>query len=485
MFIIPYILDHPDPQPDIENRSARTVPLTRSVLRKTAARSVARFAICWVNVTLSSALCIAIQFVFLRRYVLWIGAIGRWAMVMGQVSSVFTYSCAYKCVSTWASPLRFGKGDEDKFNPLEREELRREVYQFIGHAYHVRVLFWIVELAWRLLGLLHCFRRHFGRTIFASFRSPHDDEFSDEKIWTVRLLVEKPIGISSSWEVIDTIDFKVPDAFVKYRDHRLRGDTLHVRGLACLLVIPVLFDILAPSELLRHGQLPTGVKIVLLIMQIATWMVQYKDMPNKSVNCKFEVTECQSSSGSNDRGNPDRRHLTATPVRGSGRPHQNSSGIKLSRLGMDPGPGDLGERASPIGPPQADPPHLVVSNSKPDGGADWEWEGEGQGEAEEVGEAEAKAKAEGEDKGDDEGEEEGEEEGEGEGGDKGEVEGEEEGIEEGEGENPEGWEGASDEGKERSTVMARSPGPEDGIRDRPTKEDGPALVAAHLISPGA
>jgi hypothetical protein len=227
MFIIPYMLNcHLSP--------AQFVRLTRADLHRTAACSVARFGIFLASITIVSSIRMAILLIYMEngveQYLMLGSEIGRWFMAVLQESSILTYSCGYKCVSSWASPVTYTYWDIG-----EEENFRNEVVQSIGYSYHAYAMFRLFEVVWKWMGFLFpWWKRNFGPRIFSCFSSPSDDEFHPEEMVILRLLIKEHLEFSATWHPKYVVDFEVPRAFEVARREILIGEPWFRWGAICL-----------------------------------------------------------------------------------------------------------------------------------------------------------------------------------------------------------------------------------------------------------
>ena len=324
MFIIPYMLNC-DPPP------TQFIRLTRVDLHKTAARSVARYGIFLATIGVLSAVRMTILWFYMEngveRYLMLGSEIGRCAMAVLQESSILTYSCGYKCVSTWASPVIYAEWDIS-----EEGKFRNEVVQSIGHAYHAYALFLLVELIWKWMGFLFpWWQRQFGPRIFSQFNSPGDDEFREEEQVILRLRVEKQLDFSATWKEKYTVDFKVPKAFgSRALTEILVGEPWLRWGAICFLGGFAVCGVLGPIKFFGDGRPANGAKIMFTIMQLVAWVPFYKDIPNQSINCGFVSSSTEHSKASRIGSSgviPIR--IATTPIRR--RPIQHSSTVALGQ----------------------------------------------------------------------------------------------------------------------------------------------------------
>jgi hypothetical protein len=334
MFMVPYMQDrnHRIPEDaEANHNTPRSVRLSRDVLRRTAACSVARFGILATSVTAICAIRIALLHLLMenrpRRYILCIGEIGRWIIILSQESSVLTYSCAYKCVTTWASPIRFGR----RWDCDEQELFRREVLQSMGCAYQARILLWLAELVFTSMGLLSSWwRSRFGPSIFSCFNSPNDEAFSTENIETVQLRVSEQGDLSPAWIELYEINFVAPKILMERATHRLYGYPKILKPMALVLVIPAVCAIIGPTTLLGDGEAMLAT-FLFSLMQFVASMVVYRDFPDKSINCAFDDAARNPIPPTNVN------HSAATPNRHT--PVPSSSDVELTQIdaGLNPG----------------------------------------------------------------------------------------------------------------------------------------------------
>ncbi|KAJ6593170.1 hypothetical protein B0H19DRAFT_1280037 [Mycena capillaripes] len=144
-------------------------PASRHV---TVARSVARFTICLASLLLVFTARVVFLSFFMRagwtRNLLYAAEVGRMIMILMQESSILTYSCAYKCVETWACQgvYNFGPSWSDQ----EQDDFDRDTVEFIGYAFHAQAIFWAVSKFWKAMGKYSpLWEDRFGPSISAHF----------------------------------------------------------------------------------------------------------------------------------------------------------------------------------------------------------------------------------------------------------------------------------------------------------------------------
>jgi hypothetical protein len=306
MFIIPYMLDC-SPSP------VRSVRLTRASLHTTAAHSVARFGIFLASIAIVFAIRASIILLYMedgvQKYLMLGSEIGRYFMVILQESSIFTYSCGYKCVGSWASPVIYSKWDIQ-----EEERFRSDVVRSMGYAYHAYAMFWLIELMWKGMGLLFpWWKKRIGPRIFSKFSSPSDSEFQDEEMVTIRLRVEEQLEFSANWDQKFVVDFEMPKAFEVARREILIGETWFRWGAICLCGGFAICGVAGPIKFFGDGQPTTGAKIAFALMQLVPWALFYKDIPNQSINCVF-ASPSSAHSGPISSGSHNVASSSATTV---------------------------------------------------------------------------------------------------------------------------------------------------------------------------
>ncbi|KAL0567943.1 hypothetical protein V5O48_014052 [Marasmius crinis-equi] len=309
-WIYPYMLGK---QPYQQSGSSHTDPvavveirLTRRALIRTAALAIARFGFFLASSFLIILLHMFIVAFFyedsLFRTLLILGDLGRWLLVVGQLSSIMTYSLDYKGVCSWGSPEAF------KRNPLygspwslgEQLFCRDEVLRYIGRAYHARLVFLLYEYLWPKISrrMPPQWARVWGtennRGIFATFTCLGDRYFDDTQSTLLRLHV-KPRGTGDLCNDFTSagsyaVDFKVPTLLVQYCFPKrleavfwLRVWNFIVLGPLCLCSIAVPYILVW-----RESDSKVPALIVLGVFQIITAVFTYKDIDNWSINCKFQ-----------------------------------------------------------------------------------------------------------------------------------------------------------------------------------------------------
>jgi len=162
-FIVPYMQYRRIPATATVN-----VRLTRDIVHHAVAVSIARY-VCFIAM---SSVVLAIRGYAYWKYtpslalrcIVLISEIGRCVVVATQLGSVLTYSCNYKGVATWFSPIETGP----EWDAPTQEQFRRLVWEHIGWVWPAKGLYWLAEKAFILLT---------GRTVFAKFKSPTTEDY--------------------------------------------------------------------------------------------------------------------------------------------------------------------------------------------------------------------------------------------------------------------------------------------------------------------
>jgi hypothetical protein len=343
MFIIPYMLDC-SPSP------IRSVRVTRASLHTTAARSIARFGIFLASIAIIFIIRTTILLLYMengvQKYLMLASEIGRYLMIILQESSILTYSCGYKCVASWASPVIYTRWDIH-----DEERFRSDVVQSMGYAYHAYALLWLVEVVWKSMGyLVPWWRWNFGPRIFSKFSSPSNNEFQDEETVTIRLRVEEQLEFSATWNQKFVVDFKVPKAFEVARRERLFGETWFRLGAICLCGGFAICGVVGPVGFFGNGRPTSGAKILFTLMQLVPWALFYKDISNQSINCEFASPSSGQSGPSSSASHnvaPSHTAAVSTTVVRRPAPASSSNASSSSRLGAQPIRGDPPRGAVP------------------------------------------------------------------------------------------------------------------------------------------
>ncbi|KAJ7851749.1 hypothetical protein B0H13DRAFT_1904908 [Mycena leptocephala] len=219
------------------NPANRQVHVTRRSLHRTAARSVARFAICLASLMMVFTTRVVFLSFFMHkgpiRAILYAAEVGRMLMILMQESSILTYSCAYKCVETWACQNIYSFGP--RWSDEEQDEFHRDAVEFIGYAFHAQVIFWAVAKFWKWMGKHSAlWRDGLGASMSAHFTSPSENAFAIGETTTFRLHILELKPLTTDWEEKYHVDFQVPDVAIP-----MMLSNLYATKLERLFAIPV------------------------------------------------------------------------------------------------------------------------------------------------------------------------------------------------------------------------------------------------------
>ncbi|KAF9061671.1 hypothetical protein BDP27DRAFT_1337765 [Rhodocollybia butyracea] len=280
-WVYPYLLDW---QPGKAGHPrVKTVTLTRKTLVQTTALALARFVIFVATsliITLSHIVVVSYLFEDnLVKICFILADIGRWLLVVGQLSSIMTYSLDYKGVCTWASPKSYGA---KLWCPCDQENCRNLLISYVGRAYHARMCFYLCEFMWPKL----------ARMMPGAFRCFDETSFQDDQSTVLRLKICPQVGgeLSPTFvDIGDAILFKVPTAMVQLCFRSRLVPTLAQRMANLAIMGPLcLCSMVIPFLVIWRDGIPSATATILLgIIQVITSLLGFKDIDNWSINCKF------------------------------------------------------------------------------------------------------------------------------------------------------------------------------------------------------
>ncbi|KAK7442468.1 hypothetical protein VKT23_016065 [Stygiomarasmius scandens] len=300
-WIYPYLLGQ---QPYEENSNdVAMLTLSRKGLIRTAALAISRFTIFLgfsAMITLFHILIIALLFEDrLTKTFLILADIGRWILVVGQLSSVLTYSLDYKGVCSWASPFAYGT----TWSKTEQDFCRSEVLRYTGRFYHARIVFYVCEYFWpKIARRLERWKYFWGESVFSAFKCFDNDVFEEDQCTLLRLHVDSrgPGDLSNDFVKGYAVDFKLPTVMVQlcFQNRLIAGYQQRMWNFWVLLPF-CLCSIVTPFLVVfRDGGPKTPALIIMGIIQIITAVLAYKDVDNWSINCKFELDPSVPASSS-------------------------------------------------------------------------------------------------------------------------------------------------------------------------------------------
>ncbi|KAL3477516.1 hypothetical protein BJX99DRAFT_257333 [Aspergillus californicus] len=288
LFIVPCMRAWVSPRACPANIPQHEVVMSRASAGEAAARSFARF----LTVVTWSSIMFALHNVVLRFYIdNWIihfalafAGLGRLLLTIFQASSIFTYSCHYKGVCTWASPPVFRS---DRFQAWEWDQARQDAFaasvrtslycwDYPTIAFHCLVGFvWSPVISYIIPGHLP--------PMYSMFRSPPQEEFATGGRLEVRISERTS---SSVREVFNIRFVDVPEAIALL----LRGplipsyeEKILFGGLTAL---PALVGI---AELVVVGVMEASAtpKALYLLEQAVVALFRYYDFCSSSINTEI------------------------------------------------------------------------------------------------------------------------------------------------------------------------------------------------------
>lgn len=286
-----------------EIHQTKTVGLSHDVVCKAAALSVIRLLYVFFWSTLIFFLRILLLFLHTPN---WKASIAiaiieffRLVTAIAQELSVFTYSCAYKGVRTWAwdaskagyevfprpppeiwpdfadwPPPPASRWIED-----QREDFEKELWQALSWYDPVRGFFFTACRFWTFCS---------GTSIFHDFGGPKPEEYTNDSAFELLLSVFDPKNRESQEGLVSQVHFKnVPaSTFSCLNLHLVGRGALQYLGLLYLIssslniFLPFLFLTMHPSSVAR---------VYYVVEQaVVTRILRYYDIPDFSINTKLK-----------------------------------------------------------------------------------------------------------------------------------------------------------------------------------------------------
>lgn len=263
--------------------------LSRIGVEIAAAKSIARFfiLISWSSWIFSLHGCL-LWFYVAKSSLYWaviIPGAGRLLLTWFQASSVMTYSCYYKGVFTWAAPIsqdpRFGNWS---WNEAKQESFSGLVWVELGRHYHAKVFFYIIKVSWPLVISRIFPGLERGKSMFASFRSPPEDEFIhggelELTVW------EK--GMATEYPIYKVNFMKVPGIISPIMKNPLVPSRLEKRIFGLSTIIPIILGIFDAIIIGCSNSTPVP-KSLYTVEQLAVSVLRYYDFSDSSINTKLD-----------------------------------------------------------------------------------------------------------------------------------------------------------------------------------------------------
>ena len=260
------------------------IQLSRETVHRAAALSIARYFI----LLATSIIVLIIRGILLWRFtpslafriVVLLAEIGRWITVVTQTGSVLTYSCQFKAIGTWFSPV-----DETPtgsfWDPSTQHAFRSCIWENMSYMWHAKIIFWIVEKT--VVAIT-------GRPYFSKFTSPAQTEYEAENgAADLDLLVYDD-------DMSPVLD-RTPKYTIRFRNTPrmvlacLRSPLYGTLGQKLLFGVPALvlgfFGVVAP---VLFGYFDPGdpkAKYYWFVEQVVVGLVKYHDWEDWGINTTF------------------------------------------------------------------------------------------------------------------------------------------------------------------------------------------------------
>lgn len=275
MFIVPFLKEDMLP----ESAMPQQLVLNRDVLWLAAASSLSRLT----SFVTASALFLLLRIIVhaIRSsnrslsVVISLFEILRAFTVTAQEISIFTYSCAYKGIRTWAWPAESPDPDFriQPWTKQQRIEFENLVWQQLHLFNPTRGLFW----------LLTRFKEEGAPRIFSAWATPLEKDFKEEFSWEMLLEVHDSNLQAGSETLVRKVHLKnVPMEVFRARNLHLYAQPrerylglLYICSSVCNIFLPAMFLAFHPHE---------PVKVYYMLEQVCAKVLRYYDPVDLSVN---------------------------------------------------------------------------------------------------------------------------------------------------------------------------------------------------------
>ncbi|KAL4938229.1 hypothetical protein BDV06DRAFT_232030 [Aspergillus oleicola] len=289
LFMVPYMRARVHPQQPAANLLQYQVTMSQVSVDNAAAQSFSRFLIL---VTWSTIMTIAhnvVLWFYVPRWWLYLSlafaGFGRLLITIFQESSIFTYSCYYKGVYTWAYP-------GPRFSAWAWDDARQQafstlVWTHLGWNYPAKIFCFLLELIWApaISWLVPSQERN--APMYSNFQSPSVDEFANAQ---GRLEVRVAERTSSIVRDLYDIQFlNVPEAIKLGLQRPLVPSDIEIWLFGGSTAIPTFIGIFEPFivGVLNADPVP---KALYLLEQAVVAVLRYYDFSDRSINTKIGST---------------------------------------------------------------------------------------------------------------------------------------------------------------------------------------------------
>ncbi|KAL4911203.1 hypothetical protein BDW74DRAFT_172669 [Aspergillus multicolor] len=286
LFMVPYMRARVHPQQHGANLPQYQVTMSRVSVENAAAQSFSRFL---TVVTWSAIISIAhnvILWFYVPSWWLYLAlafaGFGRFLITIFQQSSIFTYSCHYKGVYTWACPgTRFNTWVWDN---ARQQAFSASVWTHLGWNYPAKAFYLLLELLWaRAISWIVPSQKR-NEPIYSNFQTPSADEFAN-----AQGRLEVRIAERTTTTVRDLYDIhflNVPESVKLSLQRPLIPSDFEMRLFGGSTAIPTFFGIFEPVVVGVLNAEPVP-KALYLIEQLVVALFRYYDFSDRSVNTKI------------------------------------------------------------------------------------------------------------------------------------------------------------------------------------------------------
>ncbi|KAL4820345.1 hypothetical protein BDW67DRAFT_172590 [Aspergillus spinulosporus] len=286
LFMVPYMRARVLPQQPAANLPRTQVAMSRIGVENAAAQSFVRFL---TVVTWSTILYFAhnaVLWFYVGRWWVYIpltfAGFGRLLITMFQASSIFTYSCYYKGVYTWAYPgPRF---DAWAWDDARQQAFSELVWTHLHFNYPTKAFYYLLRLLWPP-AIFRLVPSHIsGASMYSMFQSPSADEFAHAQ---GRLEIRIAERTSSTVRNLYEVHFLNVSEEIRYGlQFPLVPSRMEMWLFGGSTAIPAIIDIIEPviAGVINADPVP---KALYLLEQVVVAAFRYYDFSDQSINTKI------------------------------------------------------------------------------------------------------------------------------------------------------------------------------------------------------
>lgn len=267
------------------------VTMSRDSIQNAAAQSFARFLIVVTWSSIMFAGHNVILWFYVTRWQIYLPLVfagyGRLLLTIFQASSVFTYSCHYKGVCTWASPYRSSKSLKPwAWDDARQQAFSQSVRTNLGWNYPAKIFCYILEFLWpRLISSVVPAQQR-GTSMYSVFGSPVDVEFATGGCLELRISERTT---STVRDLYDIRFLNVPQSIKHFLRNPLVPSPAERLVFGGLTIVPIFVAIVEPVlvGVIHAHQVP---KALYLLEQVIVAVIRYYDFSDSSINTKLRIT---------------------------------------------------------------------------------------------------------------------------------------------------------------------------------------------------